>query len=546
MRQRQMRPRHTRSSSPVRERTVKLKCWRTTAKGCHRCITPQHATAASETNGLERGFFGGKSRGVMRGWVFTLFALSTLGLAENTCAEALSVVLQQPPNAADACEVCTDPDHWHERSLRMRRMITPHRLALAFFTVAAITLAQAPPPVALQAIAQLVPAATPWQVLFDGSNSAAWVSYGKGTPPSTGWGIKDGALHIAAHSGGGDLRTVAQYGDFELRFSWKVGAGANSGVMYRSSEGEHSPWVTGPEYQILDDGKHADGKEPKTSAGGLYALYAAEGKALAAVGQWNEARIIARGHHVEHWLNGVRVVDAQIGSDDWNTRVAASKWKDAAKYGKSAKGHIVLQDHGDDVWFKDIRIREYTGADVALFDGKSFNGWKRFIPGVETPATWSINEGVLVCAGQPAGYIRTEATHTNYILRLDWRFNADAAGNSGVLLRQIEEDRVWPRSIEAQLQSGSAGDFWNIGDFVMSGAPERTKGRNTKATSTHEKPLGEWNSYEIEVDGPNVELRVNGRVLNSASACAVVAGHIGLQSEGVPIMFRNIRMTPLP
>ncbi len=392
----------------------------------------------------------------------------------------------------------------------------------------------------------LPPAATPWKTLFDGSSTADWVAYGKGVFPAKGWTIEGDALHISANAGGGDLRSVGEFSDFELRFSWKVAAGANSGVIYRSKEGEAACWVTGPEYQVLDDAGHGDGKEPKTAAGGLYAVHAAEGKALAAVGQWNEARIVARGNMVEHWLNGVRVVQALIGSDDWNARVASSKWKDAAKYAKSTKGHIVLQDHGDAVWFKDIRIREFTGGDVALFDGKSFDGWKRFIPGVENPATWSINEGILQCSGKPSGYIRTVATHTNYILRLDWRFNPDAAGNSGVLVRQIEDDKVWPRSIEAQLQSGRAGDFWNIGDFVMKAAADRTNGRNTRATSTNEKPLGEWNSYEIEVDGPVVELRVNGKVLNVATDCAIVAGHICLQSEGVPISFRNIRVTPLP
>jgi hypothetical protein len=388
--------------------------------------------------------------------------------------------------------------------------------------------------------------ASPWQTLFDGSSVGAWVSYGKGAPPTQGWSIDGDALHVAAKSGAGDLRTRAEYGDFDLRFEWKVSSGANSGVMYRSAEGEYAPWVTGPEYQVLDDAEHADGKSPLTAAGSLYAMYSAEGKSCAPVGGWNEARIIARGAHVEHWLNGVRVLEATIGSEDWLARKNACKWKDNAKYGTRRRGHIVLQDHGDDVWFRNIRIRELPLEDVPLFDGKSFDGWVKFIPNVAEPVTWTIADGELHCSGQPAGYIRTAAEHTSFILRLDWRFNADKAGNSGVLVRQIEEDKVWPRSIEAQLMSGAAGDFWNIGNFVMTADKERTNGRNTKATGVNEKAVGEWNSYEIEVDGPNVELRVNGRVLNRATDCAVIPGHICLQSEGVPIRFRNIRMTPLP
>lgn len=420
----------------------------------------------------------------------------------------------------------------------MPRMITLRTLVagMLFLTVA----------LPAQSAAAPTPAASAWTTLFDGRSLAGWVGYASGEPVKKGWGIEDGTLHIAAKSGGGDLRTEAEYGDFDLRFEWRVAAGANSGVMYRSAAGEHSPWVTGPEYQILDDGGHADGKSPLTAAGSLYAMYAAEGKTCAPVGGWNEARIVVRCDRVEHWLNGVRVVEASIGGQDWAARKAGCKWKDNAKYASTLRGHIVLQDHGDDVWFRNIRIREFIAADMELFDGKTFAGWKPFIPGVDNPDTWSISNGELLCTGKPSGYIRTVAEHTNYILRLDWRFDADKAGNSGVLVRQIEEDKVWPRSIEAQLQSGAAGDFWNIGNFVMTAAAERTKGRNTKATGVNEKPLGQWNSYEIEVDGGDVELRVNGRVLNRATGCAVVPGHICLQSEGVPIRFRNIRMTVLP
>ncbi len=195
-----------------------------------------------------------------------------------------------------------------------------------------------------------------FQVLFDGSSLDAWRGY-RQTRIGRGWRIDDGALHFDG-SGGGDIVTKSEFGDFELVFEWRVASGANSGVMYRVSLGDQAPYLTGPEYQILDDDNHADGRNPSTSAGSLYALYAPENKTLKPVGAWNEARIVVVGHQVEHWLNGVKVVSCVIGSDDWNDRVAKSKFSQWTKFAQNARGHICFQDHGDQVWFRNIRVRE--------------------------------------------------------------------------------------------------------------------------------------------------------------------------------------------
>ncbi len=196
---------------------------------------------------------------------------------------------------------------------------------------------------------------TEWTVLFDGSDLDAFRGYHK-EEIGQGWKIDGDALFFDG-SGGGDIVTREEYADFELRFEWKVSEGANSGVMYRVSLGDPAPYFSGPEYQILDDERHHDGKNPKTTAASLYALYAPDGKELKPVGQWNTARIVLRGNDVEHWVNGKRVVHAVIGSDDWNERVAASKFKDWEKFGKNRSGHVCFQDHGDKVWFRNIRVR---------------------------------------------------------------------------------------------------------------------------------------------------------------------------------------------
>ncbi len=387
--------------------------------------------------------------------------------------------------------------------------------------------------------------ASPWKVLFDGKSTAAWRGFKAPAFPATGWTVDQGAL--AVQKGGGDIVTVDEFTDFDLRFEWKVAPGSNSGVMYRVTEDGDATYQSGPEYQILDDDKHPDGKSPATSAASMYALIAPVKKTLKPLGEFNEGRIVVYGGQVEHWLNGVRVVQAKLGSDELNQLIQKSKFGAMPRFAKAAKGRIALQDHGDPVWYRNIRIRElHPDREVVLYNGKNFDGWTFHLNDNGKMAdVWSITpDGVLVCKGNPVGYLRTTQDFTNYILRVEWRFDpvTKKAGNSGVLLRQVGPDKVWPKSVEAQLQSGEAGDFWNIDDVKMKVDPARTKGRNTKHLASNENPIGEWNTYEIDVDHGDIELRVNGMVLNRAWDVEEVAGKICLQSEGAEIHFRTVKL----
>lgn len=194
-----------------------------------------------------------------------------------------------------------------------------------------------------------------FRLLFDGESTEAWTKWGGGELPG-GWVVVDGILH--RQGGGGDIATAETFKDFELRLEWKISPGGNSGVFYRSVTGNGAGYKTGHEMQVLDNDKHGDGKNPKTSAGSAYALYPPSEDVTRPVGEWNEVRLVVDGQQVEHWLNGTRIVSFEIGSDDWNERLSNSKFKDWEGFGVQPEGHIVLQDHGNPVWFRSIRIRE--------------------------------------------------------------------------------------------------------------------------------------------------------------------------------------------
>ncbi|HUR27810.1 MAG TPA: family 16 glycoside hydrolase [Planctomycetota bacterium] len=196
--------------------------------------------------------------------------------------------------------------------------------------------------------------ASGWRLLFDGVSLAGWRGYKLEGPPA-GWRAEGGVLERG--DGGGDLATVEEFGDFELELEWQIAPGGNSGVMFHVSEDHGAPYETGPEMQILDNQGHPDGKNPLTSAGANYALDAPPFDATYPPGQWNRARLVVSGPHVEHWLNGHRQCSYELWTSEWQAKVAASKFAKMPAYGKNSTGHIVLQDHGDQVRFRNVRVR---------------------------------------------------------------------------------------------------------------------------------------------------------------------------------------------
>ncbi len=195
-----------------------------------------------------------------------------------------------------------------------------------------------------------------------------------------------------------------------------------------------------------------------------------------------------------------------------------------------------------------------SGKDVNLFSGRDLSGWEHFLVDENTKMedVWSVEDGILICQGEPGGYLCTKKNYENFKLVVEWRWPGKP-GNSGVLMRITDKPRMLPNCVEAQLASGSAGDMYGFQDFKIDGDkarrfdnPDAVGGlRGLKKIEGNENKAGEWNKYEITADGDRITLLVNGRKVNEATGCDVRAGKIGLQSEGGVIHFRNVTLTPI-
>ncbi|HEY9007628.1 3-keto-disaccharide hydrolase [Ohtaekwangia sp.] len=200
-----------------------------------------------------------------------------------------------------------------------------------------------------------------WKLLFDGTSTKGWHVYNKSSNGAA-WKIADGELYLdaSAKEGRGDLVTDSEYENYELTLEWKVSACANSGILFNVVEDAKYAhvYLTGPEMQVLDNSCHPDAKINKHRAGDLYDLIACSTETVKPAGEWNEVKIISKNSHYEFWLNGTKVVTFTMHDAAWDEMVKNSKFKSMPDFGKAKKGHIALQDHGDKVSFRNIRIRE--------------------------------------------------------------------------------------------------------------------------------------------------------------------------------------------
>jgi hypothetical protein len=201
-----------------------------------------------------------------------------------------------------------------------------------------------------------------WTPLFDGKSLAGWRGYKKADASETRWKVENGTLTLPANDGkdtrgARDIITTETYDNFDLRWEWKAAPGANSGVKYFVLEDQSS--AIGHEYQIIDDAKHPDAQiGPHRQTAAFYDVLQAADRPIKPAGEWNVSEVRAHGNHIEHWLNGKKVLQYELDSPDLRAAIAKSKFKDIARFGKPQKGHILIQDHGNQVWFRKVEIRK--------------------------------------------------------------------------------------------------------------------------------------------------------------------------------------------
>ena len=400
-----------------------------------------------------------------------------------------------------------------------------------------------------------------FETIFNGKDLTGWDG------DARLWSVKDGVIRgetTKENPARGNTFCVWRAGklrDFVLKIQFRIQNG-NSGIQYRSKE--HDKWrINGYQAEIENNpGKvgflyHEGGRGWLVNVGDFMTIdeegkknavsKVSDVKAIKEAGyykdkDWNEYIIIAQGNFLRHYINGYPTM-ALIDNDK-----ATDPADPKDRKGSTREGVLALQIHAGPpmvVEFKDIRIKHLKsnyGKAVRLFNGESLDGW---VPSSDKcKDTFGVSGGVITNTGRPAGYIRTETDYTNYALHLQLRHIK--GGNSGVLLRMVGADKVWPKSIEAQGQSGAMGDIWNIDKVKMTVDPARTRGRNTrKLHPSNERPIGQWNDYEMTLDGGNLEILVNNLLQNTATEVEEVGGKICLQSEGSPKEFRNIVLVPI-
>lgn len=199
-----------------------------------------------------------------------------------------------------------------------------------------------------------------WKLLFDGTTTQGWHSFRKETFPAKGWDVQDGWLHGLGR-GGGDILSDGEFEQFELAWDWKQAPAGNSGLKYFVLDTRNSP--LGHEYQLIDDAREADAAHAKRVTAAFYDVLAPTSKPhTKPAGEINHSRILVQGNHVEHWLNGEKVLEYTCGSDEVKAAVANSKFRNVRGFGDRAKGHILLQEHGSEIWFRNLKLRDLSGA----------------------------------------------------------------------------------------------------------------------------------------------------------------------------------------
>jgi len=386
-----------------------------------------------------------------------------------------------------------------------------------------------------------------WELLFDGKTLDGWRDY-NGTGLTAPWVVEDGTLAALGKGddGNGYIVTDKEYENFELMFDWKISVGGNSGVLYHVVERpQYSvPYVTGPEFQVIDNEGFPGELEDWQMACADYAMHVADPAKtkFKPVGEWNQSKIVFDNGHVEHWLNGEKVVEFEAWTDDWFLRKNSGKWESAPEYGLAHKGVFSLQDHGDRSWYRNLKIRELPRKtkEVDLFNGVDLHGWENY--GTEK---WYVEDGLLICESGPDkgyGYFATREYYNDFDLTVD--FKQDADGNSGVFFRSYIEKGTrisgWQCEVAPPNQH-TAGIYESYGRGWLIKPPEEKESV---------LKMGEWNTMRILMVGDHVTTWLNGVQMIDLQDEKIGKGQgrIALQIHdggGIKVSWKNLKLKQL-
>lgn len=387
-----------------------------------------------------------------------------------------------------------------------------------------------------------------WELLFNGKDLTGWRDY-NGTELTVPWHVVDGCIQAkgTGSDASGYIVTDREFGNFILSWDWKLSKGGNSGMLYHVVERPEFdvPYVTGPEYQLIDEPNFPEKLEDWQRLGVDYAMYLPDWSRMKVnpYGEWNNSKIVFDNGHVEHWLNGEKILEFEAWTDDWFARKNSGKWAHAPEYGLAGKGVICLQDHGYPASFKNIKIKELpdrAGEEISLFNGKDLTGWEQY--GTEK---WYVEDGLLVCESGPDkgyGYLATRAYYDDYELSVEFRQEKD--GNSGVFIRSWVEPvaRVHGWQVEVAPTGCDTGGIYE------------SYGRGWLVQIPDEKEnilkYGDWNHLRIRVQGDNVKTWLNGEPMVDLTDAQIGSGkgRIALQIHdggGIKVAWRNINLKTL-
>ena len=395
-----------------------------------------------------------------------------------------------------------------------------------------------------------------WQLLFDGETLNGWRDF-NGKELTNGWTVVDGCIQASGEGGdaSGYIVTDKQYANFELMWDWKLTKGGNSGMLYHVLEGPRFkvPYVTGPEYQLID----VEGWEEINNAkleewqkiGVDYAMHLPDQSKMKInpVGQWNTSKIVFDNGHVEHWLNGEKILEFEAWTEDWFAKKASGKWGDATEYGLAHEGVICLQDHGDPASFRNIKIKELpkkAGDKISLFNGKDLTGWELF----GSMRVSVDEEGNLVTQnGEDLkyGYLGTREYYKDFDLTVE--FKQESNGNAGLFFHSFVHGGFksnvvngWQCEV-APKNCDTGGIYESYGRGWLIQIPDE------KETILKE---GEWNTLRLRVEGNKVETWLNGQEMIKIDDELIGSktGRIMLQihdGNNIIVKWKNFNLTTL-